>query len=238
MTSDSTRELEYSSVVEVLKERAGKVLFFGAHPDDITVMLGGTVKRAVKTVGAGFVYATIATLGEKGMNRLPYDASYDEAFVRNGRRQEEETESLKTLGVSEEHIVFLGLPDGGVTEDGCIDWLSKSLSYFSVVVTLGPVNDGHPDHQATHRAVVMAREQLNLTEKVAILALNADHTGRYSEEEFVADKFTAAAKHRSQYPVDSGWLAEQGGKLTMGPKFVEASPFYPPLALRETYDLL
>ena len=88
-----------------------RILAIGAHPDDIELGLGGTLAKYVEE--GKEVYALILSRGEKGVSD---DITKDKGL--KGKIREEETrKALNFLGVKDENIKVLGLPDGGIKPD-------------------------------------------------------------------------------------------------------------------------
>jgi LmbE family N-acetylglucosaminyl deacetylase len=214
------------------------ILFVTAHPDDSAIMLGGTIQLAIELLGAKHIFAAIATNGEAGENHLP---AGNEDFVKNGHRKDEERAGLELLGIQNEHIFFAECADGKMNQEPYKkqfgDLLLELCQQYSIdtIVTLGPQNDGHSDHIATHEAAVRAAQQIG---DITVLELNGKHNGTYINTltpEVASRKFAAASRHTSQYTMPN-WLTKENDSYSMGPEFGQASPFYPPLAMHETFD--
>ena len=115
-----------------------RVLAIHAHPDDLDILAGGTLKR-LSDAGHTVVLAT-ATAGEGG------SAEFDAA--ETGRiRKAEATASAALIGAT---YHCLGFPDLGVFND---DLSRRAVTELlrtvrpDVVITGSPV-DYHPDHEA------------------------------------------------------------------------------------------
>ncbi|MGB9673918.1 MAG: PIG-L deacetylase family protein [Anaerolineales bacterium] len=92
------------------------IMIFAPHCDDETLGAGGLIQLALKenkdvtvvmeTNGDGYLFATMEEF------RRFYPRSQD--FINMGSiRQQETLNALKTLGLSAEHVIFLGYPDRG-----------------------------------------------------------------------------------------------------------------------------
>ena len=88
-----------------------KILAIGAHPDDIELGLGGTLAKYVEK--GKEVYALILSRGEKGVS----DDKIKDKELKGKIREEETRKALNFLGVKDENINVLGLPDGGIKPD-------------------------------------------------------------------------------------------------------------------------
>ncbi len=143
------------------------LLFVGAHPDDETFGVGGTLAKYV-LAGAGVHYAC-ATRGEAGS----VDAALLEGYANIGDLRWAELEcASSTLGLA--GLYGLGYRDSGMT--GSVDnnhpdaLASAPLEEVAqrivkiireikpqVVVTFDPIGGyRHPDHIAIHKATIMA----------------------------------------------------------------------------------
>ena len=105
-----------------------KILAIGAHPDDIELGLGGSLARYVEE--GKEVYALILSRGEKGVRdekvegKLVKEKEKDE--LKGKMRDNETRRALNLLGVKNENIKILGLPDGGIKPNS--DVTEKSTS--------------------------------------------------------------------------------------------------------------
>ncbi len=87
-----------------------RIIFFGAHPDDIDVFFGGTIAKLISE--GKTVRCVVATSGARGSKENKI--SLEELIAI---REKEETEALSHLGVKPEHISFLGLMDGEIQQN-------------------------------------------------------------------------------------------------------------------------
>jgi LmbE family N-acetylglucosaminyl deacetylase len=133
-----------------------KVLVIGAHPDDIEIGCGGTIKRFA--LQNAEIYFIVATLGEKCTvkdigNQLLYE-----------KRREESIDASKFLGVKE--IFFLGLSDTNIEHNG--NTVSAIEKYVNLInpdyIFTHTREDHHQDHRNLALATVSAcrRKQINI----------------------------------------------------------------------------
>lgn len=127
--------------------RGAHVVVVGAHPDDETLGIGGTLQLLV---GQGARIDLVAiTDGE---------ASHPDVPALAARRRRELRQALARLGILRVTRVHrLGVPDGAVAdhEDDVTEAVARLVTIDSVV--LGPsAVDGHTDHDAAGRASAAA----------------------------------------------------------------------------------
>jgi LmbE family N-acetylglucosaminyl deacetylase len=128
------------------------VLVIAPHPDDETLGCGGLLAWAAATRRSPRVL--FLTDGEQSH---PASAAFPPERLAQVRRQEA-VEACQALGISDDAITFLGLPDSGLEALGDAqtrkavqsirDWIMKS-SRAAVCVTAK--TDRHSDHVAAHR---------------------------------------------------------------------------------------
>lgn len=120
------------------------ILAVGAHPDDIEIGCGGTIRNHV--INGDDVYYLIATKGEKG-------GDPDE-------RTEEAKRAASIMGVK--GIEFFDLEDTYVVHDGhtvaLIDAIIKK--YIPSIVYVHSLNDYHQDHRNIASAVLSASRKM------------------------------------------------------------------------------
>lgn len=93
------------------------MLIFSPHPDDETLACGGLIQHLVqKKIPTKVVFITV---GDKNLypslikGKLKFSA---EEIVKTGfERKEESIKALKTLGLQEKNLIFLGYPDGKIS---------------------------------------------------------------------------------------------------------------------------
>ena len=129
-----------------------KILAIGAHPDDIELGLGGSLARYVEE--GKEVYALVLSRGEKGVSndKIDQEMSEKEKDELKGKMREKETrKALNFLGVKNENIKILGLPDGEIKpDDGIIERVYEHIIRIDpdVIFTHFPEDD-HLDHVNT-----------------------------------------------------------------------------------------
>lgn len=165
--------------------RSRTVVFFHAHPDDETLLTGGTMAR-LSAEGHRVVLVT-ATAGESGLA-----ASSLTAGTALGELRRYELERAATaLGCAQ--VTMLGYADSGMTGDPRPDLINRFIDAdpaeaaqrvagileqvrADVVTIYDPAGGyGHPDHVAVHdvglRAALLARTSLVLEATVDRRAL-------------------------------------------------------------------
>ncbi len=118
------------------------MLVIAPHPDDETLGAGGLISH----LSARGIAVTVVAVTD-GENSYP-----DMPDLRQ-IRQEEQSAALQRLGLSEEKIHRLHLPDSGVT--GCEPMLVRSLEELvspGMHIVAPWSLDPHPDHEACGRA--------------------------------------------------------------------------------------
>lgn len=124
---ESPRALKWEHKIEIGGD--DRLLVVAPHPDDETLGPAGVIKRAVAagatvkvvvvTCGDGYKKAVQANL--KTLDPGP------EQFRELGViRHEESQAAMKTLGVAEQDVVFLGYPDGGTNGMWFTEWDTTS----------------------------------------------------------------------------------------------------------------
>ncbi|HLZ70234.1 MAG TPA: PIG-L family deacetylase [Dehalococcoidia bacterium] len=135
--------------------RTGAVLVAVAHPDDETLMMGGTLARLAHE--GRRVVVVCATRGEAGAiadEHLATRATLGEA------REQELIRACQSLGIA--RPIVLSFPDGGLQDVDPRDLAERFGEAIRgvgpcVVVTWGADGGyGHPDHIAVHAAATTA----------------------------------------------------------------------------------
>ena len=139
-------------------ERA-KLLILAPHMDDETLGCGGLIALHSNPNN---VYCVFATDGSRSpAPLLPWLGKPDDDLPE--KRKQEAVAALNELGVPEENLVFLDLPDGKLSRhrQPLTDRLSDTIQKLRPDIVLGPFRlDVHPDHVALNRA---ARSTLRKT---------------------------------------------------------------------------
>jgi LmbE family N-acetylglucosaminyl deacetylase len=136
------RWLEYLARVPAWEPPGSPTLVISPHPDDETLSAGGLIARL--RAGGADVTVVAVTDGER---------AYDDGFPLAAVRETEQTCALKMLGVSEERIIRLRLPDSGVAacEARLVDLLMPLTTAETHIIAPWS-GDFHPDHEACGRA--------------------------------------------------------------------------------------
>jgi LmbE family N-acetylglucosaminyl deacetylase len=200
-----------------------RVLVVAPHPDDETLGAGGLIQRAV--AAGAVVRVVFLTAGEAN----PWAQRATELRWRIGpaerrgfaaRRRAEAIEALQILGVEESHLVFLGLPDRGLTElllhrpAEIVGRLRTVIAAFSPTLMVGPsCGDLHPDHSATAVALEVAVAPSGSFRRLAYTIHGSPPSPAATCSDAVeldaaarARKRRAVAAHRSQLRLRGRWL--------------------------------
>lgn len=116
-----------------------KVLAVGAHPDDIELGCGGTLRRHI--MNGDEVVFVIASVGERD--------------AEGGTRKVEALKSAELLGVKKVH--FLNLPDTMIRHDGeTVSTLDQYVQADIDIVYVHSPKDYHQDHANVAASVLSA----------------------------------------------------------------------------------
>jgi LmbE family N-acetylglucosaminyl deacetylase len=136
------------------KEHKKKILAIGAHPDDVELGLGSCLAKHVEN--GDDVHVLIFSRGEKGVGDYEFKdkekLSEEEKNSLKGKLREKETkEALKALGVKEENIKILGLPDAWIkTNEDNIEEVYRYVTRLKPdVIYTHYLEDDHLDHAST-----------------------------------------------------------------------------------------
>ena len=145
-------------MLEILLESnmSNKIICLGAHPDDIEIGCGGTIKKFV--LQNAEVYFIIATLGGKvTLKNNDWKSIEDE-------RVKESLNAAKFLGVKE--VFFLNLPDTYIEHNGkTISAIEKYLNIIDPdLVFTHTKEDHHQDHKNLAFSTISAcrRQKANI----------------------------------------------------------------------------
>jgi LmbE family N-acetylglucosaminyl deacetylase len=106
-----------------------RILILAPHPDDESIACAGIIQKALNAgAQVRVVYLTNGDHNEFAF--IVYEKRItlrQGAFIYMGKlRQKESTKAMKSLGLSEKNLVFLGYPDYGTFEIFCKYWLTAS----------------------------------------------------------------------------------------------------------------
>lgn len=188
--------------MKIRNEDTMKILAIGAHPDDLEILMGGTI-AAFQAQGDEVVMAT-ATDGARGGTLAP------EELVRI--RRQEAAAGAALFGLTP---VMLGFPDGGLRADApVIDRIAGLIrdARPTLIITHAP-NDYHGDHRALSDAVRIAA---NFVAPVmwmeTIMGVGFTPTHYIDITPHMDLKRQAIRQHRSQDPKRFVDMAELGGR--------------------------
>jgi len=134
---------------------SGSCLVLAPHPDDETLGCGAITLR--KRAAGIPVHVFFATDGD---GSFPASTHYSAAELGAVRRKEA-IEACRRLGVAEEDVSFLGLPDGKLTQniDALVLAIQEEIAAFRPDHVMAPCwADSHPDHIALHRAATLVHK--------------------------------------------------------------------------------
>jgi LmbE family N-acetylglucosaminyl deacetylase len=119
-----------------------RAVVIAPHPDDETLGAGGLIKSLTNR---GVDVTVVAVTDGEG--------AYSDGVDIRAVRRREQTQALKVLGVDEDRILRLGLPDRylGDHEDNLVKLITPLVDKESHLVAPW-VGDFHPDHEACGRA--------------------------------------------------------------------------------------
>lgn len=133
-----------------------RLVVLAPHPDDEVLACGALLQQHANRGGECLVIA--ATDGEASHPPTPQRSTSQLALTR----QAETRKGLNRLGLGEENVVRLGLPDGQV--QGYLSNLCSALEIClrptDLLVTTYQL-DGHPDHEACGSAAVSVCSKIN-----------------------------------------------------------------------------
>lgn len=143
-----------------------KIIAIGAHPDDIEIGCGGTIKSFA--LENAEIYFIVATLGEKCIVKSIGNLDLNE------KRKEESINSSKFLGVKE--VFFLGLPDTDIEHNG------KSVAaiehYIDLIQPSYIFTHTKEDHHQDHRNLALASISACRRKRINILHYESPSTAQ------------------------------------------------------------
>ena len=193
-------------------------LFVGPHPDDIEIGAGAT---AAKLAAAGKqVTFLVVTDGRYGTENLDLGLSAEKLAAL---REREAKASAAVLGVTD--VRFLRLSDGGFyTEEELCEGIARVAGEVQAEVIFAPDpaprNEVHPDHLRAGRAAgkiacfgynagIMERLGAKAAPVKAVAYYMTEKPNRYvGTRGFLASQRAAIARHKSQFPPESGALKD------------------------------
>jgi LmbE family N-acetylglucosaminyl deacetylase len=136
----------------------GTLIIMAPHMDDEVLACGGTIARLPQKERIHVVYAT------DGMKSPAPEVPWRDSISSDlGKvRMREAQAAMACLGVSNENIHFLSLPDGQLAKhtDALIRLLTELIGQIEPAHILMPFRyDSHPDHLALNHVITAARRQ-------------------------------------------------------------------------------
>ena len=193
-----------------------RTLVFAPHPDDESIGAGALLAAAARR-GASI---TVIFITDGDNNPWPQRVARRRWRLtrrdhqRWGRlRRREARRALAELGVHRATSVFVGLPDDGLAtlEWQLRDTVLQIINEFAPTLLVIPsIDDFHPDHRATHRAVLEALARYRGRQPDCILSYvvhgNATPESRSltTGSDEMARKRSAIGCHRSQLLLSRG----------------------------------
>jgi len=141
--------------VEQLVPAQSRAVVVAPHPDDEVLAVGGLLAQLARSGCEVLIVAvTDGTASHAGSTEWS-----TERLARE--RPRESREAWRRLGLQAPDALRLGLPDGRVAalRDHLVERLGALLRPMDVVFTTWRA-DGHPDHEATGEACVIAAERV------------------------------------------------------------------------------
>jgi LmbE family N-acetylglucosaminyl deacetylase len=139
-------------------DKNSRVLVFSPHNDDETLGCAELIKKTIKN--GGQVKVVLITNGDGFKNAIQLDYlnvnPKPKDYVNFGyTRQQESINALGKLGLSKEHIIFLGYPDGGISSLWNSNWDNTSAYRSSYTQT-----DKTPYNNSLTKGVAFTGENL------------------------------------------------------------------------------
>lgn len=169
-----------------------KVVFVGAHPDDIELSCGGSVTYFIEK---GYeVWCVFLTKGEKGLGQ------------KNGSdiRVKESIEALSYLGVNKKNIVFGDFEDTRIPDSIEVIHFLEAFNFGNTediyAVFFHSESDYHQDHQVTSKACRAAFRYVKrmLTYESPSVTASFSPTAFVDISEYIKRKIHALRCHKSQ----------------------------------------
>lgn len=214
-----------------------KVVAFTAHPDDMEVLMGGTLLK-YKQQGHG-VSVVIATDGRRGRGKLDDSVTWQEIVKL---RRLEATKAAQALGITP---IFLDIEDHRLLDDReCYEKVIGAMESLNpdVIFTCSP-NDYHNDHRAISRLVLnSAWAPVFFAETAGGVDFIPDFYVDITD--FLETKIAMLREHDSQFKHDPREMVEIvnrfRGMQCMKPeiKYAEAFKLYKRVDWVKAYELL
>ncbi len=172
---------EITSIVRTKKVKS--ILAIGAHPDDVEIGCGGTLKKHCEFGDE----VTILTL-TKG--------------AQGGNKKERERESICAANSLDAQLIMCDLLDTELSNGGdTISSISQAINTCNPdIIYTHSLNDTHQDHRATHYATLVAARKIERLYAYLAPSGTIDFHPRYFEhiEDYIDDKMNAINCFTSQ----------------------------------------
>lgn len=170
-----------------------RVLVFAPHNDDEALGCAEFIKYTLKN--GGQVQVVFTTNGDGFKNAIQFDyyklSPKPTDYIQFGyTRQQESITALETLGVSRDNIIFLGYPDGGISDLWNSNWDANNpyLSAFTKVNKTPYNNSYTKDVSYTGENLVLDFTKILEAYQPTCLVMphpNDNHPDHYGTNEFV-----------------------------------------------------
>jgi N-acetylglucosamine malate deacetylase 1 len=159
---NTARGIETPRLVDCLPGARPVVL--APHPDDEMIGAGGALRLHLARGDAPAVVHLTSGERTAGLIDLP-------SGERGPRREDEAQRAARALGLDEDHLTFLRLPDGGLdaSDGGQVAALTSTLAGYGpdLVYAPWPV-DAHRDHTASTALLAAALPRLDSRPTIAL----------------------------------------------------------------------
>ena len=196
--------LSFAQPIEFHKD--DRILIIAPHPDDETVGTAGVIQSAQKTgAGVRIVYLTHGDYNEIASlfyQKKPLVLKSD--FIKSGQiRRSEAVAAMKTLGLEEKNLIFLGYPDFGTLSIWRSHWgEARSLTSFPTGLNHVPYeNDFSYGRPFKGESVVHDFEKILLVFQPTFV--------------FVTPPFDLNPDHKAAYLYLNTALLNLSGKMTL-----------------------
>lgn len=174
----------------------GPIIVFGAHPDDVEIGMGGTIKRLANAGRS--VYSVIATAPNQADKRIA-----------------EAKEAAAFLGVKEVIFLPITIEEHGFNRKtvGVIDDIINKLQPHSVFTHW--IHDSHQDHVNLTKAIVAATRKNNFNVFMYEQTMPSGITPAAFRAQYVIDitphiddKIESIRRHKTQFEKNGDWWLE------------------------------
>ena len=203
------RHIELPSTVRPMPapQAGDRILLVAAHPDDEFLSAAGYLREAVRNRAQVFV--ALMTNGEASLiaetlSRRTITASPSYYIQEGNARRQETLRALESLGVSDDHVYFLGYPTRGLRNLLFQNWPLTAPFVSEYTRQTKPVFDGAYDPQAVYTGQSAVTDLARIMESVHPSVI-LTHS-RYDENEDHQAVYYFAQKALQQADAQSGAL--------------------------------